>query len=760
MASSYAGVRFEILNDVHGRWAPITAAKGGICIPDVEVTNFVEYKTACPNSLGGAARAVTAMDELSKIQVDGKLNDKIIRVLNGDEFTGTPMFSASKFSEENSGYGAALNHIGALMKTPTGITEAPELLLTLGNHELDLGIEVLGDYYEEMIVKHKAKLLCGNCNFTNDADCNWPVRSAYQSSETVIIGTDKKLGIWGMTVPDMHAVSVLPKACTTIPFDDERFMAPFDVFVKEHDLIVVISHMGLDQDIKFADNIEQRFASDNEKKVLIFGGHTHSIMCGGKEGLTTDLNGSKPQTDLDSNIPGGAGMVQCDVKADFDKAIMDLTTDYDSVKIAEVGFELPYYKLTVGTNTSIYHHGMYGTILGHLRITEDGDALVVDDTVAKYKILNSDVALDEATMTDQLKDINKLVALNSDYIGLADEEIGGNCSDAPSGCDGGYLLAMSLTTTGVDVLTPNIAGGPHYEGGVVGFVSGNSIISTLPEGQVSLGGIYSTYPFLNALSGMMVKGDNLIENLTHGIFGWGGGQMFGARVVLKENDTIDSVKAKYTTDAEAKGTTVDRYFCTDKYPGTTSGSKFSSYANRTAASESVTRADTTDVVDDARPDTPYAGKGCHKVATDDVVSFEINTCALAHIKEVRSSGKSTIDYFPPIFYNDCNCWEKIDATKEYMLISIDYVNNGGKGHCFQDAGTTRYDTSAPLKNGEVGCAATVIDFFSTFQNNISGGEGFQVATEGDHPAAPSSFSVLSISRGAVTIVSGLISLLF
>jgi len=152
-----------------------------------------------------------------------------------------------------------------------------------------------------------------------------------------------------------------------------------------------------------------------------------------------------------------------------------------------------------------------------------------------------------------------------------------------------------------------------------------------------------------------------------------------------------------------------------------SGASFMSTSRRLKDSN-----DTYEIPDGRLSHLEYAAKGCHPVNPTTGYNFEINTCALKHFKTHRASGEKTVDYFPPPFYNDCDCWETIIPEKEYPLLATNFAFDGGDGYCIEDANDTRFMYNGTYDNGEVGFAALVVDFVQTYQDNISGSENFQI----------------------------------
>jgi len=385
-------------------------------------------------------------------------------------------------------------------------------------------------------------------------------------------------------------------------------------------------------------------------------------------------------------------------------------------------------------------HGLiHGSRLLQGTMTDGIASFKREDT--KFRALDTSVVLKESVLEAQVKDVNAMISLQNIHVARSDQIINGQCKIGAYGCDGGYLLAMSVAGIGSHVIVPELKGYEKYEGGMVAIMHGGSVRMDLGEGQLSLLNIYSAYPWLDTLTGVITTGENIIKNILHGTIGVGGVQLFGARMVLNEETTIQSLKAKYQKEATDAGLTIGTYFCSGYYVNRMTGrnsvyedalednySLHSGASLMSASRRLKDNNDAYDIADDGLSHLEYTAKGCHPVNPSTGYSFEINTCALEHFKTVRASGEKTVDYFPPPFYNDCDCWETIIPEKEYPVLTTNFPMNGGDGYCFEDANDTEFQYNGTYDNGEAGFAAFIIDFFQTYQDNISGNRNFQIAT--------------------------------
>jgi len=758
-----ANFRLEFINDVHARWLPVLSPKGSLCLPDEGITTADEYINKCgPMSLGGAARWIQASDELAA----SAPSDEVVRLILGDEFTGTPLFSSGKINEENSevnrGYGAALHHYPFYFEE-TSANVKPTVLFVPGNHEFDMGLDVLRNYLQDSIALG-TQVVCANCDFTATGCLYDKVNAPYNSGVTI----DKsgiKLGVWGMTVLYLPEASICPKECRIKAHSE--IIDEFITFYDNHDQIVIISHMGMDEDVRFADFLSKQMGT-TDKIAGIFGSHTHSVICG-EDGLDVDgIEGI-----IDHKL-GNNGKTACETLGRFDEDVKTTLEEsaYTSVTVEGANLDFPNYRELVSGGINIYHHAMHGLIHGSkvLKGSNDGSKTTFKNDQTQFKTLDSDKGLKKSVIEKQITDVNVMVGLSTDIVARSDTSLSAHCEGA-AGCDGGYLLTMGNAGAGTKYLIPELKGFEDFKGGMVSLINGGQIRTDIPEGQISLLNIYSTYPFLNNLAGFMVSGANLWKNLLHGTIGYGEVQLFGARMVLGKDETVDTIKKKFEKDVTASGLPYDKYFCSDKYINKMSG-RNKTYENiRRSGHElhsvtGTTYAESSEIADDGLTHTEYTGTGCHPVDPTVGYNFEINICAIEHFQSTREAGNKTEDFFPPPYYNDCACWEIIEPESSYMAMSVDFLLDGGDGYCLVDKENIRYDHHGLFDNEEVGTSGLVMDFIETYQSNVSGNKSFQLVNAeeetDDTTKSPettkkssSGLSVYAMGSTTVVLIAGL-----
>jgi len=749
MTSTSTNFLLEFINDVHARWLPVLSPKGSICLPESNIVDVKDYVDTCMDrSVGGAARWATVSKQIVAEEAESSIDTEVVRIILGDEFTGTPLFSSSTVNdangEANKGYGAALHHYSA-----SYIGDDAHVIFIPGNHEFDMGLVTLNSYLEDSM-KLGTNVICANCDFANTG-CEWDHEKAPYSSHYTVEKNGIKLGIWGMTTIEMSLVSICPPECRIK--GHEEILDEFKMFYNDHDEIVIITHMGLDEDILFADFLGENLPSV-DKIAGIYGSHTHSVICG-----DNGLNRDGSDGIIDATL-GSDGKTACDTLGRYDesvKATLDKSA-YTTVDVDGNPIDFPNYLTLQSGGIDIFHHAMHGLIHGSrlLQGVKDGTTSEVvftrEDT--KFRTLDNTVVLDETVLGAQIKDVNAMIALEATNVARTDQILSSSCEGA-AGCDGGFLLAMGAAGLASDEIIPKLTGFEDYEGGIVSIINGGGIRADIPSGQMSLLSVYSTYPFINNLSGEITTGESLLRNLLHGSIGFGEGQFFGARMVLAEGQTAEALQEKYQQEATAAGVTIDTYFCSEHYQNGMSGRNMAyehsienNYALHSPATATTYAA--SEIADDGLSHLEYTAKGCDPVDPEVGYNFEINTCALEHFKTVRASGEKTVDYFPPPFYNDCNCWKTIIPEEEYLVFSFDFVMNGGDGYCIEDTHSVRFDHQGNFPNGEAGCAALVMDFFQTYQDNVSGNKSYQMVT--GVADASSSIGVYAMTSLAVTLL--------
>ncbi|KAJ2448335.1 hypothetical protein EV183_005495 [Coemansia sp. RSA 2336] len=225
-------LRLVHTNDIHAHIEPFDAVTGNTCDPQAH--------GASAQCVGGAAYVKAVVDHLR----GGEGVHDAVLVDAGDAVQGTPfdMLFAGNAS---------------LAVANTLRYDA----VSLGNHELDRGLDHLVQYLNKL----ESPVLCANLDFTRE----FPAMQAAVQPFTVI--EKHKLGIIGVLTPDAaESSSMAPGMQLTDPIAAVN-AARARLLKMNINRIVVLSHLGFDADRHLAERIDPGIA-------LIVGGHTHSYL--------------------------------------------------------------------------------------------------------------------------------------------------------------------------------------------------------------------------------------------------------------------------------------------------------------------------------------------------------------------------------------------------------------------------------------------------------------------------------------------------
>ncbi|MCX7795502.1 MAG: 5'-nucleotidase C-terminal domain-containing protein [bacterium] len=185
------------------------------------------------------ARRVTLIRQVQK-EVG---RNKVLLLDAGDVFSGTPYFTIYKGSADV----RFMNYAGY---------DA----MTLGNHEFDMGPNVLARFIE----KAKFPILCANFDFSKEDALKDKVKSW-----VIVEKGGEKFGVFGLTTPETAEISSPGK---NIAIND--YLETAKIIVKELESrginkIIALSHIGWDNDVRLAKEVE---GID-----IIVGGHSHTL---------------------------------------------------------------------------------------------------------------------------------------------------------------------------------------------------------------------------------------------------------------------------------------------------------------------------------------------------------------------------------------------------------------------------------------------------------------------------------------------------
>lgn len=132
--------------------------------------------------------------------------------------------------------------------------------ITLGNHELDNGVDEL----EENIKNLNLEVLASNIKFKNHKELDDKIKDY-----TIKDFNGLKIGIIGVTTPQLKVLTNLSKDSVLINHE-KVIKNTVNKIINKTDYIILLSHMGFEEDKKTAEKIK---GID-----LIIGGHTHTFL--------------------------------------------------------------------------------------------------------------------------------------------------------------------------------------------------------------------------------------------------------------------------------------------------------------------------------------------------------------------------------------------------------------------------------------------------------------------------------------------------
>ena len=133
--------------------------------------------------------------------------------------------------------------------------------ITLGNHELDEGIESLAD----RLSKVKCPVVCANCEFPG-------ILQQYVTPTTVIERGGMRIGIIGME-SDIATMVAAPTAQRIRQLDNLETINKWTKHLREEEkcnFVILLSHLGYD--------VDQEIVPQTTGLNLIVGGHTHTFV--------------------------------------------------------------------------------------------------------------------------------------------------------------------------------------------------------------------------------------------------------------------------------------------------------------------------------------------------------------------------------------------------------------------------------------------------------------------------------------------------
>jgi len=212
--------------------------------------------------VGGAARLATV------IKRERAASDRVIHLDSGDIFEGAPVFNLFTGEAEMRAW------------TRIGVTA-----MALGNHEFDKGpvnLELMKEKFGGF------PILAANYNFSDPSDPTQPKLREVIAPWTIVDAQGLRVGIIGMgNLSSLTSIIEGGNGLGVRPVDSTQALADaVTVLRPQVDLLVVLSHLGLDEDEAQAqtDMNVANMADQNEllAKIagidVIFGGHLHIVL--------------------------------------------------------------------------------------------------------------------------------------------------------------------------------------------------------------------------------------------------------------------------------------------------------------------------------------------------------------------------------------------------------------------------------------------------------------------------------------------------
>ncbi|XP_013142601.1 PREDICTED: apyrase-like isoform X2 [Papilio polytes] len=369
------------------------------------------------NCLGGFARLYYEITTLFKEKENPILLDA------GDTFQGTYWYTLLKWNV-----------------TQKFINLLPNDVHTVGNHEFDDGIAGLAPYLASL----KAPVVVANIDTTAV-----PELDGLYKPHIVLEKKGRKIGIIGLTTPETKTSSNPGKV---------KFLDPIDTVKKEAqlltdqgiDIIIVLSHCGLEVDKKMAE-----VAGENID--LIVGGHSHSLLWNGEAPNKEHVSGPYPVI----------------VKA----------------------IENPEHEVLIVTASA------FSKYLGNMTVYFDGSGELVSYSATPI-FLNRSIPEDPEMKALLKPYTEKLHSLVKEVLGYAKEDLlAPKCSTGE--CAIGNFVADAFLNATKELNVSNLT---H-----VSFILRNMIRGSLAKGDITRGSIINTMPFTNQVVTMSLPGRYLID---------------------------------------------------------------------------------------------------------------------------------------------------------------------------------------------------------------------------------------------------------
>lgn len=334
--------------------------------------------------------------------------------------------------------------------------------MALGNHEFDRGSEGLALLLDEALFP----VVCANVSVGNDT-----ILAGLIEPYAVLEAGGERIGVIGLITEELSSVSSPSEQTVTLSALESARSAVGELSSSGIDKIVVLSHLGYEQDMRLAENLD---GID-----VIIGGHTHTLL-GRFDHLGLESGGEYP-----TEVAGPGGGTVLVVTA-----------------------------------------WRYGAVLGELKVDFDDEGRVTDWSGEPRILTTADTretpGLHRAGPDPLMAEMvgayaSALEDFQNEYVATAETDLpnarvpGGGLPQgsviAPLVCDA-MLWKADLLGIGADVAIQN-AGGVRID---------------VPAGVVTIGTVYTILPFGNTMAVLELDGRqirNLLEEALSSIFDLG-----------------------------------------------------------------------------------------------------------------------------------------------------------------------------------------------------------------------------------------------
>jgi 5'-nucleotidase/UDP-sugar diphosphatase len=450
------------------------------------------------------AKAATAVEQIRSA------NPNVLFLHAGDEFLGTLYFTAHKGLAD----AEVLNLLGISA-------------MALGNHEFDEGPAGLARFAENV----SFPLLSANCEVSNE-----PILSGKIKPYVVLDVAGAKVGVIGVTTPDTAwSSSPGPNVTFTDPVSAVR-AAVSDLSAQGIKVIVVLSHLGWDNDIRLAQSVA---GID-----VVVGGHSHTLPTEYPTVVEKKLLNVNKATQEELEALPGIGPTLAKRIIDWRETKGPFQKVEDLLQVSGIGpAKLAAIRDLVSVSdepvrTLVVQAGEYAQYLGRLSVSFDeaGNVISWEGELIPTKDLAPNPKVEEKLATFR----EAIEALKSQVIGETKVNLEGERAKVRTEeTNLGNLIADALLWK-AQVAKAQIA-----------IQNGGGIRASLPAGPVTLGDCLSILPFGNYLVVLELTGEQIWQALENGVsmvestagrfpqvaglrFVWDPAQQPGSRIVSVE----------------------------------------------------------------------------------------------------------------------------------------------------------------------------------------------------------------------------------